>query len=39
MFGSGCSRHMIGNKALLTDHDIDGCFVAFGGNTRGGKIT
>ncbi|GJX18429.1 putative ribonuclease H-like domain-containing protein [Tanacetum coccineum] len=40
MFDSGCSRHMTGNKALLTDyHDIDGGFVAFGGSTRGGKIT
>ncbi|GJX56270.1 hypothetical protein Tco_0286167 [Tanacetum coccineum] len=40
MFDSGCSRHMTGNKALLTDYqDIDGGFVAFGGNTRGGKIT
>ncbi|GJU24377.1 putative ribonuclease H-like domain-containing protein [Tanacetum coccineum] len=40
MFNSGCSRHMTGNKALLTDYqDIDGGFVAFGGSTRGGKIT
>ncbi|GKE27693.1 hypothetical protein Tco_1443077, partial [Tanacetum coccineum] len=40
MFDSRCSRHMTGNKALLTDyHDIDGGFVAFGGSTRGGKIT
>ncbi|GJZ08132.1 hypothetical protein Tco_0542415 [Tanacetum coccineum] len=40
MFDSGCSKHMTGNKALLTDYqDIDGGFVAFGGNTRGGKIT
>ncbi|GJX07242.1 putative ribonuclease H-like domain-containing protein [Tanacetum coccineum] len=40
MFDSGCSRHMTGNKALLTDYqDIDGGFVAFGGSTRGGKIT
>ncbi|GKD03491.1 hypothetical protein Tco_1178465, partial [Tanacetum coccineum] len=40
MFDSGCSRHMIGNKALLTDYqDINGGFVAFGGSTRGGKIT
>ncbi|GJT76882.1 hypothetical protein Tco_1043607 [Tanacetum coccineum] len=32
---NGCSRHMTGNKALLTDYqDIDGGFVAFGGNTR-----
>ncbi|GKC19613.1 hypothetical protein Tco_1021763, partial [Tanacetum coccineum] len=31
MFDSGCSRHMTGNKALLTDYqDIDGGFVAFG---------
>ncbi|GJQ98372.1 putative ribonuclease H-like domain-containing protein [Tanacetum coccineum] len=40
MFDSGCSRHMTRNKALFTDYqDIDGAFVAFGGNTRGGKIT
>ncbi|GJW98067.1 putative ribonuclease H-like domain-containing protein [Tanacetum coccineum] len=40
MFNSGCSRHMTGNKALLTDYqDIDGGFVAFGGSTKGGKIT
>ncbi|GKB56890.1 hypothetical protein Tco_0913076 [Tanacetum coccineum] len=40
MFDSGCSRNMTGNKALLTDYqDIDGGFVAFGGSTRGGKIT
>ncbi|GKA25468.1 putative ribonuclease H-like domain-containing protein [Tanacetum coccineum] len=40
MFDSGCFRHMTRNKALLTDyHDIDGGFVAFGGSTRGGKIT
>ncbi|GJS52589.1 hypothetical protein Tco_0625951 [Tanacetum coccineum] len=40
MFDSGCSRHMTGNKALLTDYqDIDGGFVTFGGSTRGGKIT
>ncbi|GJZ25180.1 putative ribonuclease H-like domain-containing protein [Tanacetum coccineum] len=36
MFDSGCSRHMTGNKSLLTDYqDLDGGFVAFGGNTRG----
>ncbi|GKF06032.1 hypothetical protein Tco_0036700, partial [Tanacetum coccineum] len=36
MFDSGCSRHMIGNKALLTDYqDINGGFVSFGGSTRG----
>nr|GEV95547.1 ribonuclease H-like domain-containing protein [Tanacetum cinerariifolium] len=40
MFDSGCSRHMTGNKALLTDYqDIDGGFVAFGGSTKGDKIT
>ncbi|GJX75170.1 putative ribonuclease H-like domain-containing protein [Tanacetum coccineum] len=40
MFDSGCSRHMTGNQALLIDYqDIDGGFVAFGGSTRGGKIT
>ncbi|GKA82147.1 hypothetical protein Tco_0788895 [Tanacetum coccineum] len=38
MFDSGCSRHMTGNKALLTDYqDIDGGFVTFGGSTRGGN--
>ncbi|GJV00029.1 hypothetical protein Tco_1329299 [Tanacetum coccineum] len=37
---SGCSRHMTGNKDFLTDYqEIDGGFVAFGGSTRGGKIT
>nr|GEV21913.1 paired amphipathic helix protein Sin3-like 2 [Tanacetum cinerariifolium] len=36
MFNSGCSRHMTGNKALLTDYqDIDGGFVTFGGSTKG----
>nr|GEZ59614.1 hypothetical protein [Tanacetum cinerariifolium] len=36
MFDSGCSRHMTGNKALLTDYqDIDRGFVAFGGSTKG----
>ncbi|GJV25326.1 hypothetical protein Tco_1378021 [Tanacetum coccineum] len=40
MFDSRCSRHMTGNKALLTDYqDIDGGFFAFGGSTKGGKIT
>ncbi|GKA26690.1 putative ribonuclease H-like domain-containing protein [Tanacetum coccineum] len=37
MFDSGCSRHMTGNKPLLTDYqDIDGGFVAFGSSTRCG---
>nr|GEW36668.1 ribonuclease H-like domain-containing protein [Tanacetum cinerariifolium] len=40
MFDSGCSRHMTGNKALLTDYqDIDGGFVAFGGSSKGGKLS
>ncbi|GJT52093.1 putative ribonuclease H-like domain-containing protein [Tanacetum coccineum] len=40
MFDSGCSRHMTGNKALLSDYqEIDGGFVSFGGSTKGGKIT
>ncbi|GJS77109.1 retrovirus-related pol polyprotein from transposon TNT 1-94 [Tanacetum coccineum] len=37
---SGCSRHMTGNMSYLTDYeDIDGGYVAFGGNPKGGKIT
>nr|GEX50456.1 hypothetical protein [Tanacetum cinerariifolium] len=37
---SGCSRHMIGNMSFLTDYEeIDGGYVAFGGNPKGGKIT
>ncbi|GJT30188.1 ribonuclease H-like domain-containing protein [Tanacetum coccineum] len=37
---SGCSKHMTGNKSYLTDYEeIDGGFVAFGGSTKGGKIT
>ncbi|GKD08908.1 ribonuclease H-like domain-containing protein, partial [Tanacetum coccineum] len=40
MIDSGCSRHMIGNKSYLTDYEeIDGGFVAFGGDSKGGKIT
>nr|GEX29020.1 ribonuclease H-like domain-containing protein [Tanacetum cinerariifolium] len=40
MFDSGCSGQMTGNKALLTNYQgIDGGFVAFGGSTKGGKIT
>ncbi|GJV35289.1 hypothetical protein Tco_1407766 [Tanacetum coccineum] len=36
---SGCSRHMIGNMSYLTDYEkIDGGYVAFGGNHKGGKI-
>ncbi|GJT69983.1 retrovirus-related pol polyprotein from transposon TNT 1-94 [Tanacetum coccineum] len=37
---SGCSRHMTRNKSYLSDYkEIDGGFVAFGGNSKGGKIT
>nr|GEV58254.1 putative ribonuclease H-like domain-containing protein [Tanacetum cinerariifolium] len=37
---SGCSRHMIGNMSYLTDFkEINGGYVAFGGNPKGGKIT
>ncbi|GJT39708.1 ribonuclease H-like domain-containing protein [Tanacetum coccineum] len=36
---SGCSRHMTGNVSYLTDYEeIDGGYVAFGGNPKGGKI-
>ncbi|GJW91809.1 ribonuclease H-like domain-containing protein [Tanacetum coccineum] len=37
---SGCSRHMTGNISYLIDYEeIDGGFFAFGGNSKGGKIT
>ncbi|GJT87477.1 ribonuclease H-like domain-containing protein [Tanacetum coccineum] len=37
---SGCSRHMTGNMSYLTDYEeINGGYVAFGGNPKGGKIT
>ncbi|GKC48188.1 ribonuclease H-like domain-containing protein [Tanacetum coccineum] len=37
---SRCSRHMTGNISYLTDYEeIDGGFVAFRGNSKGGKIT
>ncbi|GJW38573.1 ribonuclease H-like domain-containing protein [Tanacetum coccineum] len=37
---SGCSKHMTGNISYLTDfEEIDGGYVAFGGNPKGGKIT
>ncbi|GJV58807.1 putative ribonuclease H-like domain-containing protein [Tanacetum coccineum] len=37
---SGCSRHMTGNRSYLIDYEeIDGGLVAFGGNSKGGKIT
>nr|GEZ70901.1 ribonuclease H-like domain-containing protein [Tanacetum cinerariifolium] len=36
----GCSRHMTGNISYLSDFkEINGGYVAFGGNPKGGKIT
>ncbi|GJS90272.1 hypothetical protein Tco_0772908 [Tanacetum coccineum] len=36
---SGCSRNITGNMPYLTDYEeIDGGYVAFGGNPKGGKI-
>nr|GEV13292.1 hypothetical protein [Tanacetum cinerariifolium] len=40
VINSGCSRHMTGNISYLTGYEeIDGGYVAFGGNLKGGKIT
>ncbi|GKB30051.1 ribonuclease H-like domain-containing protein, partial [Tanacetum coccineum] len=37
---SGCSRHMTWNMSYLTNYkEIDGGYVAFRGNLKGGKIT
>nr|GFC18625.1 ribonuclease H-like domain-containing protein [Tanacetum cinerariifolium] len=37
---SGCSRHMTGNMSDLFDfEELNGGYVAFGGNPKGGKIT
>nr|GEY05215.1 ribonuclease H-like domain-containing protein [Tanacetum cinerariifolium] len=37
---NGCSRHMTGNISYLSDvKEINGGYVAFGGNPKGGKIT
>nr|GEX04733.1 hypothetical protein [Tanacetum cinerariifolium] len=37
---SGCSRHMIRNISYLSDfEEINGGYVTFGGNPKGGKIT
>nr|GEY05013.1 hypothetical protein [Tanacetum cinerariifolium] len=37
---SGFSRHMTGNISFLSDiKEIDGGYVAFGGNPKGGKIS
>nr|GEV41610.1 ribonuclease H-like domain-containing protein [Tanacetum cinerariifolium] len=36
---SGCSRHMTGNMSYLSEYEkIDGGYVAFGGDPKGGKI-
>ncbi|GKD69973.1 hypothetical protein Tco_1324063 [Tanacetum coccineum] len=40
MVDSGCSSHMTGNKAYLLDYeDLNGGFMAFGSDPKGGKIT
>nr|GFB00260.1 ribonuclease H-like domain-containing protein [Tanacetum cinerariifolium] len=37
---SGCSRHMTWNVSYLSDFkELNGGYVAFGGNPKGGKIT
>ncbi|GJZ66191.1 hypothetical protein Tco_0622887, partial [Tanacetum coccineum] len=37
---SGCSRHMTGNIAYLSDFkEFDGGYVTFGGRSHGGRIT
>ncbi|GJZ74276.1 putative ribonuclease H-like domain-containing protein [Tanacetum coccineum] len=37
---NGCSRHMTGNMSCLINYEeIDGGYVTFGGNPKGGKIT
>nr|GFA31040.1 hypothetical protein [Tanacetum cinerariifolium] len=37
---SGCSRHMTGNISYLSEfEELNGGYVAFGGNPKGGKIT
>nr|GFA30364.1 retrovirus-related Pol polyprotein from transposon TNT 1-94 [Tanacetum cinerariifolium] len=39
VIGSGCSRHMTGNMSYLSDfEELNGGYVAFGGNPKGGKI-
>nr|GEX49987.1 ribonuclease H-like domain-containing protein [Tanacetum cinerariifolium] len=40
VINSGCSRHMIVNMSYITDFkEINGGYVAFGGNPKGGKIS
>nr|GFA33533.1 ribonuclease H-like domain-containing protein [Tanacetum cinerariifolium] len=37
---SGCSRYMTGNMSYLSDfEELNGGYVAFGGNPKGGKIS
>nr|GFD11143.1 hypothetical protein [Tanacetum cinerariifolium] len=37
---SGCSRHVTGNMSYLSDfEELNGGYVAFGCNPKGGKIT
>ncbi|GKG05042.1 hypothetical protein Tco_0315429, partial [Tanacetum coccineum] len=39
VINSGCSRHMTRNMSYLTNYEeIDGGYVAFEGNPKGGKI-
>nr|GEX04559.1 ribonuclease H-like domain-containing protein [Tanacetum cinerariifolium] len=40
VINSGCSWHMTGNITYLSDFQkLNGGYVAFGGNSKGGKIT
>ncbi|GJR41397.1 putative ribonuclease H-like domain-containing protein [Tanacetum coccineum] len=40
VINSGCSRHMTGNMSYLSNYEeMDGGYVSFGGNPKGGKIT
>nr|GFB09445.1 ribonuclease H-like domain-containing protein [Tanacetum cinerariifolium] len=40
VINGGCSKHMIGNKSYLFDfEELNGGYVAFGGNLKGGKIS
>nr|GEX21292.1 ribonuclease H-like domain-containing protein [Tanacetum cinerariifolium] len=40
VINSGCSRHMTGNMSYMFDfEEINGGYVAFGGNPKGGKIS
>nr|GEX27602.1 ribonuclease H-like domain-containing protein [Tanacetum cinerariifolium] len=40
VINSGCSRYMIGNMSYLSDfEELNGGYVSFGGNSKGGKIS